>query len=113
MRSSQARVQRIDRQAALTLIVLVGLILGTTCLVLTFTVWRSEPAEKEPFYMTLPGVDMTGVPPEKAQAVIKKLNVQRCPCECMRTIASCRNHHDSCQLSLATSREAVKASKEH
>jgi hypothetical protein len=113
MRSSQARIHRIDRQAALTLAVLVGLILGTTCLVLTFTVWRSGPTEKEPFYTALPGVELTGVPPEKAEAILNKLNVQRCPCDCMRTVASCRNHHGSCQLSLATAREAVKAAKEH
>src|SRR5437016_3064043 len=113
MRSSRARLQKIDRKAALTLVICVGSILAASCLVLALTVWRPEPVEKEPFYTTLPGVDMAGVPPEKAEAMLKKLNVQRCPCECMRTIASCRNHHDSCQLSLGVAREAVKAAKKH
>ena len=107
-------MQRIERRAALTVVVCVGIILSLSCLALSLTVWRpSEPAEKEPFYTTMPGVDMTGVPSEKAQAVLKRLSPQRCPCECMRTVASCRNHHESCQLSRATSRAAVEAVKRH
>lgn len=107
-------MERIERRAALTLVACVAFILGITGSWLTLTSWRPrEPSEKEPTYTTLPGVDMTGVLPERAAAMLKKLNVQRCPCDCMRTIASCRNHHDSCQLSLATARTAVKAAKEH
>jgi hypothetical protein len=113
MGSSRAQLQQLNRRAALTLGMLVGLILFVCCVVLSLTVWRPEPPEKEPFYTTLPGVEMTGVPQEKADALLKHLNVERCPCECMRTVASCRNHHDSCQLSLARCREAVKAAKAH
>ena len=113
MVTSRAQLQQLNRRAALTLAMLVGFILLFTCLVLSLTVWRPEPSEKEPFYTTLPGDDTTGVPPEKADTLFKKLNVERCPCECMRTVASCRNHHDSCQLSLARCRDAVKAAKAH
>jgi hypothetical protein len=114
MGSSRAQVQRRpNRRAALTLTMLVGLILLISGIFLSLTVWRPEPAEKEPFYTTLPGADMSGVPAEKADALLKHLNVERCPCDCMRTVASCRNHHDSCQLSLARCREAVKAAKAH
>ena len=90
---------------------LVGFILLLTCAFLSLTVWRPEPAEKELYYTTLPGVDTAGVPPERAQALFKKLNMERCLCDCMRSVASCRNHHDSCQLSLARCREVVKAAK--
>jgi hypothetical protein len=54
---------------------------------------------------------LSGVPPEKLGALLKTLNTQRCPCDCNRTIASCRNNHRSCSMSIAAARAAVAAAK--
>ena len=87
-------------------------ILGLSCLLLYVTAWKApEPAEKEPFYATLPGVEMDDLPPAKQRAVLARLNLQHCRCDCMRTVASCRNHHRSCSLSEADGREAVGAAR--
>ena len=40
--------------------------------------------EREPFYTTLPGVDLSGVPAAKLPALLKDLNARRCPYECLR-----------------------------
>ena len=73
----------------------------------------TPPAEPEPFYTQLPGVEFAGLPPEKEAAMVKQLNRQRCPCDCTRTVASCRNNHGSCSFSLAAAREAGEAAKRH
>ena len=73
------------------------------------TVWNAPPVRAgEPFYNTLPGVDLSAVPLQKLPALLKDLNARRCPCECMRTVASCRNHHDTCTFSTAIARQAAQ-----
>jgi hypothetical protein len=67
--------------------------------------------EPEPFYTELPGVDLTGIPPAEKAALLKRLNRQRCSCDCTRSVASCRNHHSSCSLSIAAAKEAAEAAK--
>jgi hypothetical protein len=110
MPKNGGKLKQVSRKAAIPLFFYVGFILGFCFLVLHFTARSpSEPAEKEPFYTTLPGVNMGHLTPEKVDAVLKKLNVRRCPCECMRTVASCRNHHDSCTESLVIARDEVNA----
>jgi len=85
------------------------MILGFTLLMLQATVWN-QPAPPEPtFYTTLPGVDLSALSSRQRAAVLKLLNARRCPCECMRTVAGCRNHHAICNLSLAEARAAVAA----
>jgi hypothetical protein len=75
-------------------------------------VWQQPRSpEAEPFYTNLPGVDLSGIPPAKLQALLKRLNVQRCTCDCGRSVASCRNNHSSCTNSLAAARAAVEAAK--
>jgi hypothetical protein len=69
--------------------------------------------ETEPFYKGIPRVELTGLSPEKTAALLKQLNRQRCTCDCVRTIASCRNNHSSCSLSLAAARGTVEAAKKH
>ena len=112
MPKSRAQIQRLDRRAAASLLICAGFIVGGSFLVLSLTVWRgSVPVEKEVFYRTLPGVDMGGLAPERAETLLKQLNAQRCHCGCMRTMAGCRNHHGSCTESLAIGRDAVAAAK--
>ena len=106
-------MKRLSRNAAIALFLSTVAILGFSCLVLQSTVWQESRAPKlpEPFYTKLPDVDLSGVRPQKLGALLKKLNAQRCPCDCNRTIASCRNNHRSCSMSIAAAREAVAAAK--
>ena len=106
-------LKRLSRSAAIGLFLSTAAILGFSCLALESTVWReSRAAEPEPFYTKLPDVDLSGVPPEKLGALLKRLNTQRCPCDCNRTVASCRNNHLSCSMSIAAARTAVAAAKQ-
>jgi len=95
---------RLSRAAAIRLTFSVVFILAVVPLVLWPTVWTAPPAKAEPFYADLPGVDLAGLPPGKKEELLKRLNRQRCPRDCMRTIASCRNHHDSGSMSLVEAR---------
>ena len=95
----------------MSLFILAGGIIGISFLLLDATVWKT-PGEKEPFYNSLPGIQMDGLTSAEADSVLKRLNLRRCPCECMRTVASCRNHHTSCSFSLAIAREEVASIKE-
>jgi hypothetical protein len=105
---------RLTRSAAIRLVLSVALVLGATCLVLQSTVWHdTEPAEADQYYTELPGVDLGGLQPAEKEALLKRLNKQHCPCDCLRTIASCRNRHTSCTMSLAIARQAVEAAKKH
>jgi hypothetical protein len=111
MARSTTGLKRVSRNAAIGLFLSTAAILGFSCLTLESTVWQESRAPKppEPFYSKLPGVDLSGVPPEKLGALLKKLNVERCPCDCNRTIASCRNNHRSCPMSIAAARAEVAA----
>jgi|SRR5271157_4323788 len=110
MLSRSQHRDRIARHAAFKLALCAAIILGFTCVMMQSTVWN-RPAEREPFYTTLPGVDLSGVPPAKLPALLKDLNTRRCPCECMRTVAGCRNHHRSCNYSVALAKQAVAAAQ--
>ena len=112
MRSRSQSRDRITRQAAPKLAVCALIIFGFTCIMMQVTVWN-HPAvpEREPFYTVLPGVDLSGVPPAKLPALLKDLNTRRCPCECLRTVAGCRNHHGSCSYSVAVAKQAVKRAR--
>jgi hypothetical protein len=110
MPKNSTRLNQLHRKAATALFLCSGVILGVSFLLIHFTVWRhSELAPKEPFYSILPGVDMAHLPKAKAEAVLEKLNLQRCHCGCMRSVASCRNHHYSCAESIVSARDEVKA----
>lgn len=110
MLKKQEKLKQIHRKAAIGLCLYAGFILGFCFLVVNFTAWSHlKPAPKEPFYTSLPGVNMENLPPEKADAVLKKLNVLRCRCGCMRTVASCRNHHTSCTESIVAAQNEVNA----
>src|ERR1035441_4607641 len=110
MRKNRAKLNQVSRNAATALFFYAGFILAVCFLVARFTAWgQAEPVAKEPFYLTLPGVNVDSLPPPKADAVLKKLNVERCHCGCMRSVASCRNHHSSCTESIVAARDEVDA----
>jgi hypothetical protein len=111
---NKSGLSRISRAAAIRVTLSVALILGASCLVLQSTVWHNnEPAEADQYYTELPGVDLKGLQPEEKEALLERLNKLHCPCDCLRTIASCRNRHTSCTMSLAIARQAVEAAKKH
>jgi hypothetical protein len=105
-------IAKLSRAAAIRLALSVAFVLVATCAALWLTTGTS-PAKPEPYYTQLPGVDLTGLPPETKAALLKKLNRQACTCDCTRTVASCRNNHGSCSSSLAAAREAVEAARRH
>jgi hypothetical protein len=112
MATSRTKLTRLNRKAATALFLYAGFIVGFCFLWVRFTIWsQSEPVAKEPFYNTLPGVNLEHLPPAKAEAVLKKLNVRRCHCGCMRSVASCRNHHDSCTESIVAAQDEIDAAK--
>jgi len=114
MARSTTGLKRLSRNAAIGLFLSTAAILGFSCLALHSTVWKEFRGPKpEPFYSKLPDVDLSGVPPEKLGALLKQLNTQRCPCDCNRTVASCRNNHRSCSMSIAAARAAVRAAREY
>ncbi len=104
-------MERTSRAAAIRLSVCVAVLLGLSCLLLQWTVWNEPAAAPEPFYRTIPDVDTSALAPAKVEALLKEWNVKPCSCGCMRTVASCRNHHAACTLSLRIADEAVAAAR--
>jgi hypothetical protein len=100
---------RTARGAAIIVSVYIAIIVGLTLLTLQATIWNQASPPEQAFYSTLPGVDLSNLSSEQRAAILKRLNTRRCPCECMRTVASCRNRHGSCNLSLAEARAQVAA----
>src|ERR1035437_8437436 len=112
MARKTAGLDRLSRDAAIKLCLCAAFVLVFCFVLLQGTVWNQlRSPEVEPFYTELPDVDLSGVPPAKLQVLLKRLNVQRCTCECGRSVASCRNNHRSCTNSLAAAREAAAAAK--
>jgi hypothetical protein len=102
------RLAHTAKKAARPLAVCVVVILGATGLILLSMLRNQIPAANgSQFYSELPGVDLRQVAPARLRALLKRLNTQRCPCGCMRTVASCRNHHASCPESIAAARRAI------
>jgi hypothetical protein len=106
-------LDRKSRAAAIRLSLCVATVLGVSCVLLQSMVWNQPPAPPEPLYATIPDVDLKGVPPDKAEALVKQWNVRHCPCGCMRTIAGCRNHHRSCTFSLRIAGDEAAAGVHH
>jgi hypothetical protein len=112
MPKSRIKLRQLNRKAAIELFFYAGFIVGFCFLWLHLTIWsQSAPVAKEPFYTTLPGVDMKHLPSAKADTVLKRLNVLRCHCGCMGSVASCRNHHDSCTESMAAAQDEIDAAE--
>ena len=112
MLRKRTRVARMSRDALWRLALCVALLLVVCGTLLKSTVWNElKHARPERFDATLPGVDLTGLTPESARILVRKLNLQRCRCDCGRTVASCRNNHRSCTMSLMDARAAVEAAR--
>ena len=112
MARKTAGLDRLSRDAAIKVCLCAAFVLGFCFVLLQATAWKQlRSPEVEAFYTELPDVDLSGVPPAKLQALLKRLNVQRCTCDCGRSVASCRNHHRSCTNSLAAAREAAAAAR--
>jgi hypothetical protein len=104
-------LERISRAAAIRLSVCVAVVLGLSSLMLQSTVWNQRVAGPEPFYRTIPDVDTSALAPEKVEGLLKEWNVRPCYCGCMMTVASCRNNHTACALSLSIADEGVAAAR--
>ena len=60
------------------------------------------------FATEIPGVDLSGLSPEKKEAVLKKLNEEHCTCGCGLTVAQCRINDPSCDTSLPLAQKIAK-----
>ena len=104
-------LERVTWAAAIRLSVCVAVVLGLSCLLQQSTVWNERAEAPEPFYRTIPDVDTSSLAPEKVEGLLKEWNVRPCTCGCIRTVASCRNHHTACTLSLSIADESVAAAR--
>jgi len=112
MARKRAGLDRLSRDAAIKVGLCAAFVLVVCFALLHGTDWKQlRSPEAEPFYATLPDVDLSGIPPAKLEALLRRLNVQRCTCDCGRSVASCRNNHRSCANSLTAAREAAAAAR--
>ena len=102
-------LERTTRTAVIRLSVCVGVV--SVLMLLQSTVWNQPAAAPEPFYRTIPDVDTSVLAPEKVEGLLKEWNVRGCNCGCMRTVASCRNNHTACALSLSIADEGVATAR--
>lgn len=56
----------------------------------------------------LPGVDLSELPAERKEAVLRVLNERMCPCGCRLTLAQCRINDSTCPVSLRQTAEVVE-----
>ncbi len=57
----------------------------------------------------LPGVDLSKLPPERKETVLRLLKGRFCPCSCKMTLAQCRIIDSACPTSLAEALKIVGA----
>jgi len=56
----------------------------------------------------IPGIDLSGLSPEKRAEALKTLNREHCTCGCGLTLAQCRLDDPDCTVSLPLAQEVVK-----
>jgi thiol-disulfide isomerase/thioredoxin len=56
----------------------------------------------------IPGVDLSGLSPEKRAEVLKTLNTEHCTCGCGLTVAQCRLDDPDCTVSLPLAQQLVE-----
>ena len=56
----------------------------------------------------IPGLDLSGLSPEKRAEALKALNTEHCTCGCGLTLAQCRLDDPDCGVSLPVAQELVK-----
>jgi thiol-disulfide isomerase/thioredoxin len=55
----------------------------------------------------IPGVDLKSVTPDQKEAILKRLNTEKCTCGCDRTLAGCRIEDPSCATSLPAAKKVA------
>ncbi len=55
----------------------------------------------------IPGIDLSGLAPEKKAEVLKRLNAEPCTCGCGQTVAQCRLEDPNCDVSLPLAKSIV------
>ena len=55
----------------------------------------------------IPGVDLTSVTSKQKEAILKRLNTDKCTCGCDRTLAQCRIEDPTCQTSLPAAKKVA------
>jgi thiol-disulfide isomerase/thioredoxin len=56
----------------------------------------------------IPGIDLAPLTPAQKNAVLQKLNTEKCTCGCRLTVAQCRVDDPTCPVSLPLAKEMVK-----
>jgi thiol-disulfide isomerase/thioredoxin len=67
--------------------------------------------ENAAYATEIPGVDFAGLTPAQKEAALKRLNTERCACGCGLTLAQCRIHDTTCEISLPAARAIVDGLK--
>src|SRR5713101_2396430 len=68
----------------------------------------SNSDERAEFFSDLPDVDLSALQAGTRDQMVRRANLEKCPCNCGLTLARCRNRDRSCQTSLKIAREMVK-----
>ncbi len=55
----------------------------------------------------IPGVDLAAVTTKQKEAILKRLNTEKCTCGCDRTLAQCRIEDPGCQTSLPLAKKVA------
>jgi thiol-disulfide isomerase/thioredoxin len=58
--------------------------------------------------LTIPGIDLASLTPDKRTAALQKLNAEGCTCGCDLTIARCRVDDPNCPVSLPRAKEMMR-----
>jgi thiol-disulfide isomerase/thioredoxin len=71
---------------------------------------RAQPAKLDNAAQatTIPGVDLTKLPPDRRVQALQRLNTEACTCGCDFTLAKCRIDDPNCGVSLPKAREIVR-----
>jgi len=64
--------------------------------------------ENAAYATDIPGLDLSGLPAAKKEALLKRLNTEHCSCGCGLTVAQCRINDPSCEVSLPLARSLLK-----
>lgn len=69
---------------------------------------RTAKLENAAQATSIPGVDLSAMPPAKRTAALKALNAEDCTCGCTLTLAACRINDPECTISLPIARKVAE-----
>jgi len=98
-----------DKPDYVRLMLLSGVLAALVCF-LVYTRFINPP--KKPFYASMPGVELAGIPQAQVDEILKRANGQMCDCNipgCTFNVAECRNLDPACDVSLKRAGEIVVA----